>query len=360
MLKIFLVHCLTRNIINSICIDLTNSTEYQNANSLLREMVVNISNCVFLRMNTYFESGSVICCRNEHESLLFFCCTFCNCSSMLDGGAILISSSLGTLDFRLICSYMCYSSEECEGMFAYTSVSRKTQTNLEYITVSNPIPCFGKTYQNGCFAMKFGSVYSIGLNCSNIMDASGSCGRFSQLEQLVIIQSTFAKNTDLLRYSLGISMLSNCSVFQTNFVFNNPSSSLIHPSMVNIFSINECNFINNSKNILFKIGSFTVFSGCFIIGILDGNISLISPQSSPNKLSLFHHLTYFCEEENQYIPKWTSVPPQNNVFKYYWVVLILMTLLTLFFGYTSLLNKKIAGDFLTRQQLENTLLGDYG
>ena len=101
---------------------------------------------------------------------------FCNCSSVYDGGAIFISSDLETLDFRLICSYMSYSHEECEGKFAYTSVSGKTLTNIEYVTVTNPIPCFKKNCQNGCFAMKYGSVYSIGLNSSNIVDASGSYG----------------------------------------------------------------------------------------------------------------------------------------------------------------------------------------
>jgi len=124
--------------------------------------------CLFVCTVSCKYKGGAICGEKNNISLSLYSCSFYNCSSSDNGGAIHIESPIGgDIQFNKICFFQCF----CTGTnnnypVGYMSVDEKKNNSHHYISTSSK---YLNTLTSICYCVKKGIIEMGNLNFSKIM-----------------------------------------------------------------------------------------------------------------------------------------------------------------------------------------------
>jgi len=298
MLYLYLGLCFSSSCVNE---NIISGRSYYNTGS------ISISDCVFIRQQSFNEHGGVICLTSSGQKMDILFCIFSMCSvdsaPELLGGAIHFKSESSTIKF--VCAYKC--SSVYVGQFAYIICSQDNY--VQYLSLTG---CFKASYTielvSGIQTMEQSNS---SLNSNNW----GSGLYFTSTSSNKVQYCTIANNQATSSICIEMNGVFGAKLKMNNILENSSPSSygvfLVYGSSTP--RIENCIFYNNKDTLFYlQSGSLTTVE-CFIshaFTLSFGSIANLNnqyPQLTHSHI-LKHFLTQNCHANHPVNPKITNNP----------------------------------------------------
>jgi len=297
-------------------------------------------NCLFSLSQSSPNKGGAIFTDQNNINLSLNSCTFYNCSSLDDGGAVYFRSSHGgTVDFCKVCIYQCFcAGDRCSYPFGYffvdhlknnshrfiSSSSKHLQTvNDYYYAIEDGYQYFeNNNFTRNCFHA-FVTLLTTNPTLSKVMMCNFvrnhaifrgilhfDCGSYS-IKSINVVNNTYEEEGQGVFFQSGVS---NCVLTLSSFCMNN--NTLFFLTDLSVLYIMDCEIEHNK------------------LCLTNGNVSLsncmISYGTSIMTKVFSVYSTYFCESD----PMISAQPTNNNnsTNLYYLVMIICLIVLCVYFA----------------------------
>jgi len=265
-----------------------------------------INDCTFENCKSSMQGGAIYIYRTSINSLLMDSCLFIKCSSMTGGALYISQSNTGSCVLSKICGYNCSVDQVSGGgTFLYSVGTSSTKTTMELLTISK---CSERlngqgtlySYQNYCETSQ--------VNFSKNFNYRSSCiysyyvyGQFSSY-------TSFVKNNSTSDYMLCFYLtISNTNQYiYANIIENySPNYLICKQDQYKQLSFSYTVFLNNlgrlfyvsSSDYLYLKSCYIKHDNSFYTGSIPTTELCIITASLTNTLAITHLSTIYCEAQ---------------------------------------------------------------
>ena len=325
IINFFFMNLLSRKIFLFSIIDCLNSTSYSSNSRPYTNIMVDIENCYFERVNTANIQGGIIHISSQEMILIVKNSIFYKILSTGDGGAIYYNCQTTTSKVNIlqICAKECCSNNN--GQFIYSKVRNINNENyFDFISIS--FSSYLKSGINTILA-HFGNqrIYNYNSSYNYNYQTTGFYSAFPN--QLNSNFNNLINNRVVNSICIYLSGGANERLFYYNNFINNSSPEwlgLFNLDSYAHYNLNNCFFQNNLDRLFYIFQGTIYLSNCIInhvsTSISYGNLIQVSnntithSNSNFEKFSLKHFSTYLCITEENYNFIYTKENKQLIIF----------------------------------------------